>query len=309
MKYKFLLLVLTAVLLVQGTPLQKNKIKTNGDQKDDLEKDETINSNKRKVPTHEGGEKEEGQSNVREKRANDDKVRVEKLQLEEDDVNREGPNKKENSQNNDVNALPIRQKENHNEGKDKGEHGDDEGINTNAKNRRVGPYIANFRSPFKITPMEPALNSLRKFKKRCFCNFPCGHLQEFEVIGCEGPYTLVPGGCGGYGCGYPGFGIGCGSGSYGCGGFGGWGGSGGCGSCGGCGGIGVYGGCGGCGGCGATGGYGGYGGIGGYGGCGGCGGIGGYGGCGIGGCGVLGGLGGCGGCGYPTITEHVHHCK
>lgn len=130
------------------------------------------------------------------------------------------------------------------------------------------PFSLDFASPpgnIEITPLEPAVNRMKKVRRRCMCPFPCGPAHSFEVIGCSGPYT-VP--CGGFGGGWPG---------QGCGGFGGmvppygWGGYGGYGV-----GHPVYGG--------------GFGGFGGFGGCGGCGGYGGCGGCGSG-----------GGCGYPPI--------
>ncbi|XP_068712519.1 uncharacterized protein [Montipora foliosa] len=113
----------------------------------------------------------------------------------------------------------------------------------------------------EITPFAPAINRLKKVRRRCMCPLPC----DYEVIGCSGPYTIP---CGGFGGLWP---------ALGCGGYG---------SCGGCGGL--YGG---------LGGYGlGYpvpsGGLG-YGGCGGgCGGC-----CGCGGCGPCGG--GC--CGFPMM--------
>ncbi|XP_068744972.1 uncharacterized protein [Montipora capricornis] len=113
----------------------------------------------------------------------------------------------------------------------------------------------------EITPFAPAINRLKKVRRRCMCPLPC----DYEVIGCSGPYTIP---CGGFGGLWP---------ALGCGGYG---------SCGGCGGL--YGGLGGYGlGYPVPGGGLGYGGCGG--GCGGC--------CGCGGCGPCGG--GC--CGFPMM--------
>ena len=139
------------------------------------------------------------------------------------------------------------------------------------------PFSLNFAGPagkIEITPFEPAINRMKKVRRRCMCPLPCGPAHAYEVIGCGGPYTIPCGGC--VGGGWPGLG---------CGGFGG------------CGGLGgVYdmiphpG----------WGGYPLYGGYGGGFGCGGCGGCGGCSGC--GGCGGCGGFGWGGGCGHPPIV-------
>ena len=118
----------------------------------------------------------------------------------------------------------------------------------------------------EITPFAPSINGMKKSRRRCLCPLPCGPGPTYEVIACDGPYTVpcgCPGGvwpalgCGGYGSPYGIGGIGTGfplfGGGFGGGGYGGYGGCGGCGGYGGCGGWGGYGGCGGCGGCGGLG--------------------------------------------------------
>lgn len=148
-------------------------------------------------------------------------------------------------------------------------------ISSKKGKKKNNQFSMDFVSPsgnIEITPFAPAINSLKKVRRRCLCPLPCG--AEYELIGCSGPYTVPCGG--GFGGLWPGLG---------------------CGGCGGCGGYGGLYGLGGCGGFG--GGYPLYGGGLGLGGCGGCGGCGGYGGCGCGGCG--GGCCGGGCCGFPMM--------